>query len=155
IEETDNQPVEQAKDDIEVIEKSKPLVFTAKVTVKPEVKLGEYKGLEVEEKTIEITDEDVDEALERRREQQAELVLKEEGTVEEGDTVVIDFEGFTDGEPFEGGKGENHSLEIGSGEFIPGFEEQLIDKESGEEIEVEVTFPEEYHSEELAGKDAV
>ncbi len=155
VEEAEIEPVAQPEIDIEEIEQGKPLVFTANVVVKPEVKLGEYKGLEVEEKTVEVTDEDVNELIERQRELQAELVLKEEGTVEEGDTVVIDFEGFLDGEPFEGGKGENHSLEIGSGQFIPGFEEQLIGKESGEETEIEVTFPEEYHAEELAGKDAI
>src|SRR5699024_3373492 len=90
-----------------------------------------------------------------QREHHAELVVKEDGEVEEEDTVVIDFEGFTDGEAFEGGKGENHSLEIGSGQFIPGFEEQLIGKKSGDETEVELTFPEDYHAEELAGKEAV
>src|SRR5699024_4661320 len=129
--------------------------FTATVTVKPEVTLGEYKGLEVEEQDVNITDEDVNEALESEREKQAELVLKEEGQVEEGNTAVIDFEGFVDDEPFEGGKGENHSLEIGSGQFIPGFEEQLIGKSAGDELDVEITFPEEYHAEDLAGKEAV
>src|SRR5699024_2259013 len=110
----------------EQIERGKPLIFTANVEVKPEVTLGEYKGLEVEEQDVTVTDEDVDHELEHQREHHAELVVKEDGEVEEGDTVVIDFEGFTDGEAFEGGKGENHSLEIGSGQFIPGFEEQLI-----------------------------
>lgn len=155
VEETDIFPVAQPEVDIEQIEKGKPLIFKAKVTVKPEVKLGEYKGLEVKEQKIEVTDEEVNEAIEAEREKFAELVIKEEGKVEEGNTVVIDFEGFMDGVAFEGGKGENHSLEIGSGEFIPGFEEQLIGKESGEEVDVEVTFPEEYHAKELAGKDAV
>src|SRR5699024_8611329 len=133
----------------------KNLVFTAKVIVKPEVTLGEYKGLEVEEQSVEVTDEDVEQELEAQRQQHAELVVKEEGNVEEGDTVVMDFEGFMDGEAFEGGKGENHSLEIGSGQFIPGFEEQLIGKETGEESEIEITFPEDYHAEDLAGKEAV
>lgn len=155
VQETGIEPVDQPEVDIEEIEKGKDLVFTAKVTVKPEVKLGEYKGLEVEEESVEVTDEDVDLAIESEREQQAELVLKEEGTIEEGNTVVIDFEGFIDGEAFEGGKAENHSLEIGSGQFIPGFEEQLVGKESGEELNVELTFPEDYHAEELAGKPAV
>lgn len=154
IEETGIEPIDQPEIDVGEIEKGEPVVFTAKVQVKPEVTLGEYKGLEVEEKSTEITDEDVDNAIEAQREQQAELIVKEEGTIEEGNTVVIDFEGFTDGEPFEGGKGENHSLEIGSGQFIPGFEEQLVGKESGEELDVELTFPEEYHAEELAGKEA-
>src|SRR5699024_9644902 len=132
IEEADVHPVSQPEIDIVEIEQGKPVVFTAKVTVKPEVKLGEYKGLEVEEEEVEVTDEDVTKAIEEQRNQLAELVLKEEGTVEEGDTVVIDFEGLLDGEPFEGGKGENHSLEIGSGEFIPGFEDKLIGKEAEE-----------------------
>lgn len=154
IDEADIFPVDQPEVDIEQIEKGKTLIFTAEVQVKPEVTLGEYKGLEVEEETVEVTDEDVEHELGHLREQHAELVVKEEGEVEEGDTVVIDFEGFTDGEAFEGGKGENHSLEIGSGQFIPGFEEKLVGKKSGEETEIEITFPEEYHAEDLAGKDA-
>ncbi|MHA6252101.1 trigger factor [Oceanobacillus sp. CAU 1775] len=148
-------PIDQPEVDIEQIEKGKALVFTAEVEVKPEVTLGEYKGLEVEEESVEVTDEDVDHELTHLQENHAELVVKEEGEVEEGDTVVIDFEGFTDGEAFDGGKGENHSLEIGSGQFIPGFEEKLVGKKSGEETEVELTFPEDYHAEELAGKDAM
>src|SRR5690625_1633582 len=155
VEETGIQPVEQPEVDIDEIEKGKNLIFTAKVTVKPEVKLGEYKGLEVEEENTEVTDEDVTEELTKRQEQQAELVVKEEGAIEDGDTAVIDFEGFLGEEAFEGGKGENHTLEIGSGSFIPGFEEQLVGKTAGEETEVNVTFPEEYHAEELAGKEAV
>ncbi len=154
IEETNIEPVAQPEVDIETIEQGKPLVFTAKVTVKPEVKLGEYKGLEVEEQSVEVTDEDVEKEIEHQREHHAELVVKEEGTVEEGDTVVIDFEGFLGDEPFEGGKGENHSLEIGSGQFIPGFEEQLVGKKAEEDTEITLTFPEDYHAEELAGKEA-
>ncbi|RFA34557.1 trigger factor [Virgibacillus dokdonensis] len=152
--EAEIEPVDQPDIDIESIGKGEPLVFTAKVTVKPEVKLGEYKGLEVEDEEVEVTDEDVMHDLEHQREHHAELVVKEDGEVENGDTVVIDFEGFVDGEPFDGGKAENHSLEIGSGQFIPGFEEQLIGKKPGEEVEVAVTFPEDYHAEELAGKEA-
>lgn len=155
VDETGIFPVDQPKIDIEEIERGKDLVFTCEVTVKPEVKLGEYKGLEVEEESVEVTEEDVDQEMESLRQSQAELVLKEEGAVEEGDTVVIDFEGFLDGEAFEGGKGENHPLEIGSGQFIPGFEEQLIGKKSDEEAEVNVTFPADYHAEDLAGKEAV
>ncbi|WP_067727257.1 trigger factor [Oceanobacillus damuensis] len=155
INETDIFPIAQPEVDIEQIEKGKDLVFTATVEVKPEVTLGDYKGLEVEEQSVEITDEDVDKELEQIRERHAELVVKEEGKAENGDTAVIDFEGFLDGEAFEGGKGENHSLEIGSGQFIPGFEEQLIGKETGDESEIEVNFPEDYHAEELAGKKAV
>ncbi|HLS65761.1 MAG TPA: trigger factor [Pseudogracilibacillus sp.] len=154
VEQTGIFPVDQPSVDIEEIERGKELVFTCEVTVKPEVTLGEYKGIEVEEEKVEVTDEDVEQEIEALRQSQAELVIKEEGTVEEGNTVVIDFEGFLDGEAFEGGKGENHSLEIGSGQFIPGFEEQLVGKESGEELEIEVTFPADYHAEDLAGKEA-
>jgi len=146
-------PVDQPEIDIDQIEKDKPLIFTAEVTVKPEVKLGEYKGLEVEEIDVIVTDEDVDEDIENQRQRLAELVVKEDGTVEDGDTVVIDFEGFLDGETFEGGAGENHSLEIGSNSFIPGFEEQLIGKANDEETEINVTFPEDYHAEDLANKE--
>jgi len=155
VEETGIEPVDQPDVDIEHIEKGDDLNFKAKVTVKPEVTLGEYKGLEVEEQDTTVTDDDVEQELEHLREQHAELIVKENGKVEEGDTVVIDFEGFIDGKAFEGGKAENHSLEIGSGQFIPGFEEQLIGKESGEETDINVTFPEDYHAEELAGKDAM
>jgi trigger factor len=155
VEETGIEPIHQPEVDIEQIEEGKPLIFTAEVQVKPEVTLGEYKELEVEKQDVEVTDEDVDEEIKQLQERHAELVVKEDGKVEEGDTVVIDFEGFTDGEAFEGGKGENHSLEIGSGQFIPGFEEQLVGKESGEDTEVNLTFPEDYHAEDLAGKDAL
>src|SRR5699024_10298221 len=155
VEETGIEPVAQPDVDIEHIAKGEDLVFKAKVTVKPEVSLGEYKGLEVEEQDTTVTDDDVDEELERLQEQHAELIIKENGTVADVDTVVIDFEGFVDGEAFEGGKAENHSLEIGSGQFIPGFEEQLIGKQSGDETEINVTFPDDYHAEELAGKKAL
>ncbi|KGX88069.1 trigger factor [Pontibacillus marinus] len=154
VEEAGINPVDRPEVDVEQIEKGKNLIFTAKVTVKPEVELGDYKGLEVEAQDTTVTDEDVEEELKKQQEQQAELVVKEEGTIENGDTVVMDFEGFVDGEAFEGGQADNYSLEIGSGTFIPGFEEQLLGKSSGEETEVEVTFPEEYHAEELAGKKA-
>ncbi|HZW67829.1 MAG TPA: trigger factor [Pseudogracilibacillus sp.] len=154
VEQTEIFPVDQPSIDIEEIEKGKDLVFVCDVTVKPEVELGEYKGIEYENETIEVTEEEVDEALKTLQDSQAELILKEEGAVAEGDTVVIDFEGFLGDEPFEGGKGENHSLEIGSGQFIPGFEEELIGEETGAETEVNVTFPEEYHAEDLAGKEA-
>lgn len=154
IDETGIEPVDQPEIDIEQIEKGKEFVFKATVTVKPEVKLGEYKGLEVEEQDDTVTDEDVQAELKQLQERFAELVVKEDGEVEQGDTVVIDFEGFVDGEPFEGGKAENHSLEIGSGSFIPGFEEQLFGTKAGEEKDVKVTFPEDYHAEELSGKEA-
>lgn len=155
VEETGIEPIDQPEIDIEQIEKGKELIFTATVQVKPEVTLGEYKGLEVEKMDTEVTEEDVEEELKTLQSRQAELVIKEEGEAVDGDTVVIDFEGFVDGEPFEGGKSENFSLELGSGSFIPGFEEQLVGVTTGAEKEVEVTFPEEYHAEDLAGKEAV
>ncbi|MCY8507656.1 trigger factor [Bacillus atrophaeus] len=155
IEEAGIEPVDRPEIDVEKIEKGESLIFTAKVTVKPEVKLGDYKGLNVEKDETAVTDEDVQNELKALQERQAELVVKEEGTVEEGNTVVLDFEGFVDGEAFEGGKAENYSLEVGSGSFIPGFEEQLTGLEAGAEKDVEVIFPEEYHAEDLAGKPAV
>ncbi|MBV7506018.1 trigger factor [Bacillus sp. sid0103] len=155
IDETGIEPIDRPDIDIEQMEKGKDLIFKATVQVKPEVKLGEYKGLEVEEFDTTVTDEDVANELKTLQERQAELVIKEEGTVENGDTAVLDFEGFVDGVAFEGGKAENHSLEIGSGSFIPGFEEQLVGLAAGESKDVEVTFPEEYHAAELAGKPAV
>jgi trigger factor len=154
IEETGIEPVDTPNIDVEQMEKGKPLIFKATVTVKPEVKLGEYKGLEVEKPDTEVTDEDVEEELKKLQERLAELVIKEDGEAEMGDTVVIDFEGFVDGEAFEGGSAENYSLELGSGNFIPGFEEQLVGVKTGDEKEIEVTFPEEYHASELAGKKA-
>ncbi|MCM2989123.1 trigger factor [Bacillus safensis] len=155
IDEAGIEPVDRPEIDVEKIEKGESLIFTAKVTVKPEVKLGEYKGLNVEKDDTAVTDEDVQEELKGMQNRQAELVVKEEGAIENGDTVVLDFEGFVDGEAFEGGKAENYSLEVGSGSFIPGFEEQLVGLEAGAEKDVEVTFPEEYHAEDLAGKPAV
>jgi trigger factor len=155
IDEAGIEPVDRPDIDIEQMEKGKELIFKATVTVKPEVTLGEYKGLEVDAFDTNVTDEDVANELKTLQERQAELVVKEEGTIENGDTVVLDFEGFVDGVAFEGGKAENHSLEIGSGSFIPGFEEQLVGLAAGESKDVEVTFPEEYHAAELAGKPAV
>jgi trigger factor len=155
IDEAGIEPIDRPDIDIEQMEKGKELIFKATVQVKPEVTLGEYKGLEVEELDTTVTDEDVAKELETLQNRQAELVVKEEGSAELGDTVVLDFEGFVDGEAFEGGKAENHSLELGSGSFIPGFEEQLVGVATGESKDVEVTFPEEYHAAELAGKPAV
>ncbi|MFJ8245704.1 trigger factor [Peribacillus asahii] len=155
VEEAGISPVDRPEIDIEKMEKGENLIFTATVTVKPEVKLGNYKGLEVEKFDTTVTDEDVEAELKKQQERQAELVVKEEGAAVAGDTVVIDFEGFVEGEAFEGGKGENYSLELGSNSFIPGFEDQLIGLEAGAEKDVEVTFPEEYHAAELAGKPAV
>ena len=155
IEETGIEPVDRPEIDVEQIEKGKAFIFTAKVTLKPEVKLGEYKGLEVEAFDTNVTDEDVENEIKALQEKQAELVVKEEGKAENGDTVVMDFEGFVNDEAFEGGKAENYSLELGSGQFIPGFEEQLVGLATGESKDVEVSFPEEYHAAELAGKPAV
>ncbi|WP_413362922.1 trigger factor [Lysinibacillus sp. 3P01SB] len=134
--------------------KGQDFTFTATVTVKPEPKLGEYKGLEVTKLPTEVTDEEVEAQIQEQLARKAELEIKEDGAIEEGDTAVIDFEGFQDGEAFEGGKGEDYPLEIGSGSFIPGFEEQLVGVKAGESKEVVVTFPEEYHAAELAGKEA-
>lgn len=148
-------PVSQPKIDVESMNKGEDWTIKAEVTVKPEVKLGEYKNLTVEKQDREVTDEDVDARIKREQEQQADLVIKEDEPAENGDTTVIDFEGFVDGEAFEGGKGENYSLELGSGSFIPGFEEQLVGHKAGDEVEVNVTFPEDYQAEDLAGKEAV
>jgi trigger factor len=153
--ETGIEPVDRPEIDIEQMEKGQNLIFKATVIVKPEVTLGEYKGLEVEAFDATVSDEDVDNEIKTLQERQAELVVKEEGTAENGDTVVIDFEGFVDGEAFEGGKAENYSLELGSNSFIPGFEDQLVGIATGESKDVEVNFPEEYHATELAGKPAV
>jgi trigger factor len=149
------EPVDRPEVDVEQMEKGKNLIFKATVTVKPEVKLGDYKGLAIEEKDFAVTDESVDAELKRMQERHAELVSVEEGAAQEGDIAVIDFEGFQDGVAFEGGKAEDYSLELGSGTFIAGFEEQLVGLAIGEEKEIKVTFPEEYHSPNLAGKEAV
>ncbi|MGE7918470.1 trigger factor [Viridibacillus sp. NPDC093762] len=148
------EPVDQPEIDFEAINKNEAFTFTAKVTVRPEVTLGDYKGLEVTKQDTAVTDEEIEVQLKEQQERLAELVVKENQAIVTGDTAVIDFEGFVDGEAFEGGKGDNYSLEIGSGSFIPGFEEQLVGAKSGEAKEVEVTFPEEYHAAELAGKKA-
>ena len=147
--------VAQPKIDVKSIEKGQDWTLTAEVVTKPEVKLGAYKDLEVSvEASKEVTDEEVDAKLENERKNLAELVVKE-GAAENGDTVVIDFVGSVDGVEFDGGKGENHSLELGSGQFIPGFEDQLVGAKSGDEVEVKVTFPEDYQAADLAGKAAV
>lgn len=155
IDETGIDPIDRPEIDVEQIEKGKSFIFTAKVQVKPEVKLGEYKGLEIEAFDTNVTDEEVDAEIKKLQERHAELVVKEEGTAELGDTVVIDFAGYVDGEAFEGGTAENYTLELGSASFIPGFEDQLVGLATGEEKDVEVTFPEEYHAADLAGKPAV
>ena len=146
-------PVSQPEIDVKSMNKGEDWVITAKVTVKPEVKLGEYKNLTVAKQDREASEADVDARLADLQKQHAELVVKEEEAAE-GDTVVIDYEGFVGEEAFEGGKGENYSLELGSGSFIPGFEDQLIGKKAGENVDVVVTFPEEYQAEDLAGKEA-
>jgi len=148
-------PVSQPKIDVVSMEKGEDWTIKAEVTVKPEVKLGDYKDLTVEKQDREVTDEDVDARIKREQEAQAELVIKEDEAAEDGDTVVIDFEGFLGEETFEGGKGENYSLELGSNSFIPGFEEQLVGTKAGESKDVTVTFPEHYQAEDLAGKEAV
>ena len=142
--------VAQPKIDVKSIEKGQDWTLTAEVVTKPEVKLGAYKDLEVSvEASKEVTDEEVDAKLESERKNLSELVVKE-GAAENGDTVVIDFVGSVDGVEFDGGKGENHSLELGSGQFIPGFEDQLVGAKAGDEVEVKVTFPEDYQADELA-----
>lgn len=141
--------------DIVQIEKGKPFIFTAEVAVRPEVKLGKYMGVTVTKIDTSVSDEEVDQAVERERNNNSRMVAVEDRAIQEGDTAIIDFEGFVDGVAFEGGKAENHSLEIGSHSFIDTFEEQLIGKNAGEETEVNVTFPEEYQAEELAGKPAL
>ncbi|MFM9328497.1 trigger factor [Paenibacillus mesotrionivorans] len=148
-------PVDRPEIDIEQVGKGQVLKFTAKVTVKPEVQLGDYKGIEVPAQSTEVTEEDIENELKQLQQRHAELVVVEEGAVENGDTVVIDFEGFSEGVPFDGGKAEKYSLEIGSGSFIPGFEEQLVGLAKGEEKDIDVTFPENYQSEELKGKPVV
>jgi len=148
------EPVDMPKVDVKEIGKDVDLVISASVTVKPEVKLGEYKGLKLENTAHTVSDDDVDAEISRRRERSARQVEVTDRAVKSGDTATIDFEGFVDDKAFAGGKGENFELVIGSGQFIPGFEDQIIGKSIGDEFDVNVTFPEEYHSEELKGKDA-
>lgn len=141
--------------DIVQLEKGKSFIFTAEVAVKPEVTLGQYKGIEVEKADTAATDEEVNAEIDKEREANSRTISVEDRAVQDGDMTVIDFEGFVDGEAFEGGKGTDYPLTIGSGAFIPGFEEKLVGAEIGKEVEVDVTFPEEYHAKELAGKPAV
>lgn len=154
IDETGINPVAQPEVNVTQIEKGKDFEFEASVTVEPEVQLGDYKGLEIEKQDSELTDEDLQEAIDHSLGHLADMVVKEDGAVENGDTVNIDFDGYVDGEQFEGGQADGYDLEIGSGSFIPGFEDQLVGVKTGEEKDVVVTFPEEYHAEELAGKEA-
>ena len=141
--------------DIVQIGKGQNFIFTAEVAVKPEVTLGEYKGLKVEKISNRVTQKEIDAKLEEEQKKNARTISVTDRAVADGDDIVLDFEGFVDGVAFEGGKGENYGLTIGSGQFIPGFEEQLVGVELGKEVDVNVTFPTEYHSEELAGKEAV
>ena len=137
------------------IESGKPFIFTAEVAVKPEVTLGEYKGVEVEKSNVEVTDEDINKEVDKERENNSRTIDVDDRAVENGDIIKLDFDGSVDGVPFEGGKAENYTLTIGSGSFIPGFEDQLIGTKIGEEKDVTVTFPEDYHEKSLAGKEAV
>lgn len=141
--------------DVVQIEKGKDFIFTATVATKPEVTLGEYKGLEVDKVSTRVTQKEVDVKIQEEAEKNARTITVEDRAVQDGDEVVLDFEGFVDGVAFEGGKGENYPLTIGSGSFIPGFEEQLVGAEAEKEVEVKVTFPEDYHAEDLKGKEAV
>lgn len=153
--ESDLDIVSQPKIDVVQLEKGKAFIFTAEVALKPEVTLGDYKGLAVDAVSVEVTEEEVAEKLKAEQEKNARTITVEDRAVQDGDEVVLDFEGFVDGVAFEGGKGENYPLVIGSGSFIPGFEEQLVGVEAEKEVEVNVTFPEEYQAEELKGKAAV
>ncbi|MGO1998578.1 MAG: trigger factor [Staphylococcus saprophyticus] len=154
IDETGIKPVDQPEINVTTMEKGSDMTFEASVVVEPEIELGDYKGLEIEKQNVELTEEELQESIDHQLGHLAEMVVKEDGAVEDGDTVNIDFDGYVDGEQFEGGQAEGYDLEIGSGSFIPGFEEQLVGVKIGEEKDVTVTFPEEYHAEELAGKEA-
>ncbi len=153
--ECEEEIVSRPQIDVVQIEKGQPFIFTATVALKPPVTLGEYKGLEVEKFSTDVTDEEIEARLKEEAEKNARTVTVEGRPVQDGDEVILDYEGFVDGVAFEGGKGENHPLTIGSGSFIPGFEEQLIGVEAGVDVEVKVTFPEKYHAKELEGKEAV
>jgi trigger factor len=155
MEECEESIVSSPKIEVVQIEAGKPFIFTAEVALKPEVKLGKYKGVKVDKEVITVTEEEVAAEIEKERENNARTIEVEGRAVEDGDIATIDFEGFVDGVAFEGGKGENYPLTIGSGSFIPGFEEQLIGKNKDEEVDVNVTFPEDYHAEELKGKEAL
>ncbi len=148
------EPVDQPKVDVKSLEKGQNWVLTADVTVKPEVELGDYTGLKVEKQNTRVYQKDIDAEIEKKRQSQAELVLKEDKAAAKGDTVVIDFDGYVDGKQFDGGKANNYSLELGSGSFIPGFEDQLIGHKADEDVDVVVTFPENYQAKELQSKEA-
>lgn len=137
------------------LESGKPFIFTASVAVKPEVVLGEYKGIQVDKAPVEVLDAEIEAEITKEREANARTITVDDRAVQKGDIISLDFDGYVDGKAFEGGKSEDYELTIGSGAFIPGFEEQLVGAEIGKELEVNVTFPEEYHAKELAGKAAV
>ena len=155
LEECDLEIVSQPEIDVTQAEPGKAFIFTAEVAVKPEVTLGEYKGVEVPKSETEVTDEDVEAELKKEQEKNSRTVTVEDRGAENGDITTIDFEGFVDGEAFEGGKGTDYPLTLGSNSFIPGFEDQLVGSKAGDHVEVKVTFPEEYQAKELAGKEAV
>lgn len=155
LEECEEDIVSSPKIEVTQIEAGKPFIFTAEVALKPEVKLGKYKGVKIDKIDTEVTEEDVMAKINEERENNARNITVEDRPVKDGDMTTLDFEGFVDGVAFEGGKGENYPLTIGSGAFIPGFEEQLVGAEIGKEVEVKVTFPEDYQAENLKGKDAV
>ena len=155
VDECEEEIVSQPSIDVVQVEAGKPFIFTAEVALKPEVTLGKYKGVSVKKADLTVTDEEVDAEINKQRENNARTINVEDRAVKDGDMTVLDFEGFVDGVSFEGGKGENYPLTIGSNAFIPGFEAQLVGAEIGKEVEVKVTFPEEYHAADLAGKDAV
>ncbi|MGI6091496.1 MAG: trigger factor [Veillonellaceae bacterium] len=155
IEEQKVEPVTRPQIEVVALTEDQPLVFKATVITKPEVKLGQYKGLKIEKKVEPVTDEKIAEELENLRNRHAKMVVAEDAAIENGDFAIIDFEGFIDDVAFEGGAGKSYPLQIGSGSFIPGFEEQLIGAKAGEERDVKVVFPTEYHAADLAGKEAV
>lgn len=155
LDECEEDIVSSPKIEVTQIEAGKPFIFTALVALKPDVKLGKYKGIKVDKIDVEVTDDEINEVIEKERENNARNISVDDRPVKDGDVTVIDFEGFVDGAAFDGGKGENYPLTIGSGAFIPGFEEQLIGAEIGKEVEVNVTFPESYHEEKLKGKAAL
>ncbi len=155
LEEAEVDAVARPEIDVEEIKDGEPVVFTALVTTRPEVKLGEYKGIEVDKIDYTVSDEDVDNDIKATQMKNARLITVDDRAVKNGDITVIDFEGSVDGVPFDGGKGEDYELEIGSGTFIPGFEDQLVGANTGDLVDVNVKFPEEYHAENLAGKDAL
>ena len=154
VKDTKIEPVSQPEIGIESMEKGKPWVMTATVNIKPDVKLGDYKGLAITKHDNTVSDADVDSEIENKRQQQAELVLKEDKPADKGDTVVIDYVGTIDSKKFDGGSADNYSLELGSNSFIPGFEDQLVGHKADDKVDVKVTFPKDYHAKELAGKDA-